>query len=253
VAVVVTAERAEEARGLLLELAPDGFEERDSGPDVELVAYVDPELEARLRAVFPGATSEPVAPGWEDAWRAFHRPVVAGGVWIGPPWERPPPGIPTVVIDPGRAFGTGAHPTTRLCVELLSSLERGSLVDVGCGSGVLAIAAARLGFGPLVALDADPVAVEVTRANAAANGVALEAHLVDATTGAMPVVDVAVANIALEAVAAVLPRLAVRDVVASGYLAEELPVASDWEHLKSLELDGWRADHFRRAHALRPR
>ena len=89
------------------------------------------------------------------------------------------PGVIDLVIDPGRAFGTGAHPTTRLCLELLLELaeaERGSLCDLGCGSGVLAIAAARLGFGPVTALDSDRLAVEATAANARDNGVALGAR-----------------------------------------------------------------------------
>jgi ribosomal protein L11 methyltransferase len=96
---------------------------------------------------------------------------------VRPPWEEPAirPGVIDLAIDPGRAFGTGAHPTTRLCLELLLDLEpRGSLTDLGCGSGVLAIAAARLGFRPVVALDSDRGAVEATLANARANGVALE-------------------------------------------------------------------------------
>ena len=92
---------------------------------------------------------------------------------------------------PRTCFGTGAHPTTQLCVDLLSGLERGSLLDVGCGSGVLAIAAARLGFAPVTAIDVDPVAVEVTVANAVVNGVALDVRVADALHGAMPSVDVA--------------------------------------------------------------
>ena len=81
------------------------------------------------------------------------RPVIVGPLWVGPPWEEPQPGSTPVVIDPGRAFGTGAHETTRLCLELLLEVARGSFLDVGCGSGVLAIAAAKLGFAPVVALD----------------------------------------------------------------------------------------------------
>ena len=87
------------------------------------------------------------------------------------------------VVDPGRAFGTGGHATTRLCLELLDGVERGSLLDVGCGSGVLAIAAARLGFGPVLALDHDPAALEATKRNAAANGVELDAQVVQIGDG----------------------------------------------------------------------
>ncbi len=79
------------------------------------------------------------------------------------------------MIDPGRAFGTGAHATTRLCLELMLDLDPvGPLLDLGCGSGVLAIAAARLGWAPVVALDNDPACLEATRANARASGVAVD-------------------------------------------------------------------------------
>jgi ribosomal protein L11 methyltransferase len=115
---------------------------------------------------------------WQERWRRFHAPVLVGGrLYVRPPWDEPPvrPGVIDLVIDPGRAFGTGAHPTTRLSLELLLEIEpSGSFADLGCGSGVLAIAAARLGFGPVTALDADADAVEATRRNAAANGVALD-------------------------------------------------------------------------------
>ena len=110
--------------------------------------------------------------GWEDGWRAFHHGVRVGRLWVGPPWENAPADAVAVVIDPGRAFGTGAHATTRLCLELLQEVEPTSLLDVGCGSGVLSVAAAKLGFAPVRAVDIDEVALETTRANAAANGVA---------------------------------------------------------------------------------
>jgi ribosomal protein L11 methyltransferase len=214
---------------------------------VELAVYGDEERAAAVVAAFPRAAAAPVTPGWEDAWRAFHRPVVAGGVWIGPPWEPPPPGGAAVVIDPGRAFGTGSHPTTRLCAELLAELERGSLLDVGCGSGVLSLVAARLGFGPLVGIDDDPVAVGVAAANAAANGVALDLSVLDAAAETLPAAAVAVANIALDVVEAVLPRLDAGEVVTSGYLAGERPAAAGWVHVRARELEGWAADRFRRA------
>ena len=89
------------------------------------------------------------------------------------------PASAAVVVDPGRAFGTGAHPTTRACIELLARLDRGSLLDAGCGSGVVSVAAARLGFAPVVAVDVDEVAVEIARETARANGVEVHAFRAD--------------------------------------------------------------------------
>jgi ribosomal protein L11 methyltransferase len=239
-------ERAEETRAAVLELAPGGFEEAQDGDAITFGLYVEADRVDAIRAVFGNVHVEPVQPGWEDAWRAFHHPVSAGGIWIGPPWEQPPAGEPVVVIDPGRAFGTGAHPTTRLCVELLAAASRGSLLDVGCGSGVLALAAARLGYLPLTAVDDDPVAVEVTRVNALANGVELEVALLDATAGLLPEAHLAVANILLGAVEAVLPHLRTRYAITSGYLAGERPAAPGWARVEGRELDGWAADLFAR-------
>ena len=247
VAVRTSRDRAEDARALFLSLAPQGFEERDVEDGVELATYVGPESLETARSRLAGATVEPVEEGWEDAWRAFHRPVEAAGIWLGPPWEIPPDPSRAVVIDPGRAFGTGAHPTTRLCVELLSSLgPRGSLLDVGCGSGVLGIAGSRLGFRPVTCVDLDPVAVEVTLANAEANGVELDARVVDALREPLPPADVAVANVLLDPVETILERLDSAAAITSGYLEGERPRHSGWAHVETAVLDGWAADRFRR-------
>ena len=230
-----------------MERFPAGFEEHEAGSHVELVAYTDRAGEAEIRAAFAQATSEPVAGGWEDRWKEFHRPVRAGGIWIGPPWIAPPAGELAVVVDPGRAFGTGAHPTTRACIDLLAGLERGSLLDAGCGSGVVAVAAARLGFAPVRAVDLDDVAVEVTAEAARTNGVELEVAHVDVLRDEIPDADVVVANIELTVVEALLDRSPARVAVTSGYLAAERPYAQVWIHVQRIELDGWAADVFSRA------
>jgi len=239
--VRVPAGDVEIARARLLPLAPSGFEEADAGDEVELRVYTDPAGEARIREVFGRVSSVPVESGWEDRWRAFHRPVRAGGLWIGPPWETRPPDEPAVVVDPGQAFGTGAHPTTRACMELLAAHERGSVLDAGCGSGVVAIAAARLGFGPVAGVDADPVAVEAARSSVASNGVQVEVLLAD-LRDALPEADLLVANIDLPVVEALLARRPADRAITSGYLDHEAPRVHGWEPLARLEVDGWAAD-----------
>ena len=231
----------------MLELFPEGFEERDSDGDVELVAYTDGSGEERLWQAFGGARGEDVARDWAERWRKFHQPAELGSMWIGPPWLTPSPDLLAIVIDPGRAFGTGGHSTTRLCLELLEGIERGSLLDVGCGSGVLSIAAARLGFEPVLAVDADANAVEATTANAAANGVSVQVDRRDALTDELPVTDVAVANIALDVVESVLARLAARVAITSGYVASEQPSTERFRSVRRLERDGWAADLLERA------
>jgi ribosomal protein L11 methyltransferase len=241
--------RLEQARARFVELAPEGFEEVDLDANVELAAYG--EAAERVRAAFPQAESREVEPGWEERWRAFHRPVRIGPLWVGPPWEPPAPGSLAVVVDPGRAFGTGAHPTTRLCLELLLEQPRGSVVDVGCGSGVLAIAAAKLGHAPVLALDVDEAAVEAARENAAANGVSLEVRRLDALAAPVPPAELALANIALTAVAALERRLEVSRLVASGYLAVDEPALERLRRLERRELEGWAADLYERRHERR--
>ncbi|MGH3132714.1 MAG: 50S ribosomal protein L11 methyltransferase [Gaiellaceae bacterium] len=230
------------ARGRLLPFAPSGFEEGRAGADVELAVYTDDAGEKAIRAAFGYASSLPVDPGWEDRWRAFHRPVRAGGLWIGPPWEKAPAGEPAVVVDPGRAFGTGAHATTRACIDLLAGRSRGSLIDGGCGSGVIAVAAARLGFEPVFAVDDDPVAVDTARTTAHANGVSIRVSRADVLRDELPQVDVVVANIELAAVQALLARRPARRAITSGYLAHETPEVAGWKPTARLELGGWAAD-----------
>lgn len=231
----------------MLELFPHGFEEVDSTGSVELVAYTDAAGEERLWHAFGGARGEDVAADWRERWKAFHRPVRIGDLWIGPPWEAPPRDATAVVIEPARAFGTGGHPTTQLCVELLLNLERGSLLDLGCGSGVLSVVAAKAGFDPVTALDSDPHAVEATRANAASNDVDVHARQADVLADELPHSDVALANITRPTLEALAPRLRSKWLVSSGYLPTDgIPLAS-FEHVRRITRDSWAADVYEAA------
>ena len=205
---------------LLLHIFPEGVEELDGA----FAVYAE---EPPLG--FDVVDTTDVPEGWEDRWREFHHGVKVGRFWVGPPWE-------TISIDPGQAFGTGSHPTTRLTLELLQTLEPGSLLDVGCGSGVLSVAAARLGFAPVTAVDIDEVALEVTGANATVNGVAVEVatELRPASLGVM--------NIALDVVERMLPGLPVERAITSGYLERDEPRVEGWRGLGRRVRDGWAAD-----------
>jgi ribosomal protein L11 methyltransferase len=212
---------------LLLHIFPEGVEELDGA---YAVYAEEPPLGFDLVAI------DDVAEGWEDGWRAFHHGVRVGRLRVGPPWEEPPADAVAVVIDPGRAFGTGAHATTRLCLELLQEVEPTSLLDVGCGSGVLSVAAAKLGFAPVHAVDIDEVSLETTRSNVAANGVAVEvgAELMPAS--------LAVMNIALDVVERMLPSLPVERAITSGYLERDEPQVDGWHGVTRRVRDGWAAD-----------
>ena len=230
----------------MLDLAPQGFEEVDRGGELELAVSTDGPGGARLARAFGIVQEDDVPPDWADRWRTFHRPVRAGPFWVGPSWEGAPEDATAIVIDPGLAFGTGAHATTRLCLELLAELPRGSLLDAGCGSGVLSVAAAKLGFGPVIAADDDPFAIETTRENAARNGAVVEAVELDVAIGPLPRTDVAVANIALAVVERLGAQLESRELVTSGYLEPDAPRLPGWEHVERRAMDTWAADRFRR-------
>jgi ribosomal protein L11 methyltransferase len=230
----------------MLQLAPEGFEERDRGAEVELAAYTDAHGGSRIARAFGAAREDDVTADWAESWCTFPRPARAGPFWVGPSWEGAPDDAIAIVIDPGLAFGTGAHATTRLCLELLAEVSPGSLLDAGCGSGVLSIAAAKLGFSPVHALDDDPFAVETTIENAKANGVVVVANAGDVTLFALPRVDVAVANIALDTVELLAARLVARELVVSGYLERDIPRTPGWTRVSRRTLDGWAADRLRR-------
>jgi ribosomal protein L11 methyltransferase len=187
-AIRVARADAEVALAELLELAPAGVEEVDRGDTIEYAVYGAegelpslPDVRAAAGTALVDVTTTQVADDWASRWREFHRPVTIGErLHVRPPWTEPPPdaGLLDIVIDPNQAFGTGAHATTRLCLEALLELEpaerTGPLVDLGCGSGVLAIAAAKLGWSPVRGVDHERAAVEAARENAQANGVRVD-------------------------------------------------------------------------------
>ena len=226
----------------MLELFPTGFEEIERADGLELVAYTDAGGEERLWHAFGGARGEDIAADWRDRWKRFHHPVQVGPFWIGTSWQDRPAGVTSIVIDPGRAFGTGAHPTTQLCVELLLDLEPAGMLDLGSGSGVLAIVAAKRGFAPVRALDADESAVRATLANAAANQVTVEAWRADILEAELPEADVVTANITREALTALAPRVRCTQLISSGYLPTDPPDCPPFRHVRRVTRDGWAAD-----------
>lgn len=206
-AVRVRREQAELVLAELLELAPSGVEEVSvgSGEIVEYAVYgapgelpALPELTAAAGSALVEVRTDEIADDWSERWREFHRPLVLDGgrLVVRPPWEPAFDAAVELVIDPGQAFGTGAHPTTRLCLELMLSLPAsGAFLDLGCGSGVLAIAASRLGFSPVTAVDFDPVAVAAASENAAVNGVVLEVRRHDLRVDPVVVAPTVTANL----------------------------------------------------------
>ncbi len=217
-AVRVRREQAELVLAELLELVPAGVEEVQAGTQtVEYAVYGPPgelpslpDLTAAVGDALVEISTTQTADDWQERWKRFHRPVLVepplrsadarqgvAPILIRPPWE--PQGardrsVEEIVIDPGQAFGTGAHATTRLCLELLLELagvERRvrPLLDVGTGSGVLAIAAARLGFEPVLAVDHERESVEAARQNAAVNGVEIDVHRLDLRARPLPWLD----------------------------------------------------------------
>lgn len=135
---------------------------------------------------------------------------IGGRLWIGASWHEPPRDRLVLRLDPGLAFGTGSHPTTRLALEFLAARVRGGerVLDYGCGSGILAIAAAKLGATLVDAVDVDPLAIETTAANAAANATQVRVALPEALPPAA--YDLVIANILAQPLIVLAPLLAAR-------------------------------------------
>jgi ribosomal protein L11 methyltransferase len=236
-AVRVPRAAAEIVLAELLELVPGGLEETDvSEGVVEYALYGAagelpdlPALRAAAGDVVVDVSSSEVPDDWADRWKAWHRPVDVAWRFrrlrVRPPWEEALVGSGIdLVIDPGQAFGTGAHHTTRLCLELLLELDpAGALADWGSGSGVLAIAAARLGWAPVLAVDVEPASLEASKENAQRNGAEIEVRRVNLRREPAPYAPTVLANLVrplLLDVARMLERPPQR-LIMSGLLREE--------------------------------
>jgi ribosomal protein L11 methyltransferase len=238
-AVRCPAEVAEAVLPALLELSPNGVEEQEGGDWVEYAVYGPagevPELgwlQAAVGDRLVEVTSTEIPDDWADRWRDFHRAVVIGDrLCVRPAWDEAGRAAldVDVVVDPGQAFGTGAHPTTRMCLELLLELADrreavGALTDLGTGTGVLAIAAAKLGWGPVAVVDHERAALDAAAANAEANGVELELARVNLRTEVPELAPTVAANLTAPLLVDVARRLREppRWLVASGMLPAEV-------------------------------
>ena len=247
VAVDVTEPEADEAGALLFELGAQGVEQRDAttlakgqGDRVTLIASFERHEDAQAAvAELPGAWSprvqEVVGDAWRDEWKKHFEPFrVCPGVMVCPPWKTVEAGPDEVIVlEPGRAFGTGLHETTSLVAAVLAelSLDGATVLDVGCGSGILALVALRLGAARAMAVDVDPDAVAVTRENAARNGLTDRVDVDDVPLDDVPgMFPVVLANIESGTLVDLAPALIARvapggHLVLSGILAPDVAPA----------------------------
>jgi ribosomal protein L11 methyltransferase len=206
---------------------------------------------------------------WAEAWKRHFKPLDIGGrLLVKPSWSRrrPRPGQVVMELDPGLSFGTGQHPTTAFCLEQIVAEQPGnepkSLLDVGTGSGILAIAAAKLGYEPIDALDVDPAAVKVARANAALNGVGRQIGFQRADLRRWPAKParryaVVCANLLADLLTTEVERLTRRvspggTLVLAGILAAEFAAVCElyeragWQLVADRQVKEWRSGSFRR-------
>jgi ribosomal protein L11 methyltransferase len=264
IALTVRADAVEEVLDGLLELLPAGVHPAELGEGaVELAAYGDglpplAELEALAGDALLGSEQQEVPDDVHERRRQFGQGwEIAGRLVVRPP-DAPPTtsGLPELVIaSPAGAFGTGAHPTTRMCLELLLDLEPGgAFADLGCGAGVLAIAAARLGWAPVLAVDNESRSVEAAARNAERNGVEVEALALDLVEVSPPPAPTVAANVPPHVHRRIAAALApaVSDVIVSGVIdpdLDEVLVAYAEAGLEPIDhrgAAGWRAVLLRR-------
>jgi len=186
-----------------------------------------------IKGIYPGIAEHPLRwtvlkdKNWSSSWRRFFSPQKVGkSLWITPPWVDLPPSHPwpVVVIEPGMAFGTGTHPTTRACLEFLEEItaalnpETVTALDVGTGSGILAIALAKMGVKRVLGIDTDPIALKTARLNARRNGVGNAVRLSGFALGKVKgTFTIVVANLTAETIIG-LACLLEKKVSANGYL-----------------------------------
>lgn len=242
---------AEQVLAELVEIVPGGVEEDRGAGYVEYAIYGPPgelpalpDLQAAAGDGLVEIETTEIPDDWADRWRDFHDPVVVGGgrIVVRPSWEAEAPDVTAaeidIVVDPGQAFGTGAHATTKSCLEILLDLAdrgeaSGPLVDWGTGSAVLAIAAAKLGWDPVTGVDHEIPAVEAARENAEANDVVGTFERVNLREEAPPVAPTIVANITAPLLLELAARIGSGEIecpetmVLSGILRTELDRVHD--------------------------
>ena len=202
--------------------------------DADLDAALDRALRSSGAPALTAASVDRVEDtDWVALTQRQFEPIQAGErLWIVPTWHQPLPGAINVILDPGAAFGTGSHPTTRLCLAWLEAhVSSGdAILDYGCGSGILAIAALKLGAARAVAVDVDPLALDAARYNSERNGVCLDAR--DAHAPLAGEADVTIANILANPLRMLAPLLATHtrtggSIVLSGILEDQAAAVID--------------------------
>jgi len=199
---------------------------------------------------------------WEEAWKKFFKPRRIGKRFVvRPTWEEfsASPDDLVIVLDPGQAFGTGDHATTRMCLALMEEVPvcGAHVLDIGCGSGVLAIGAKLLGAADVLAVDIDPLAVEVTKENAATNGVQISTQVSDGMPAIAQAPNLVLSNIISAALIRISADVAIAiapqgNWIVSGILKANWPdvrkaaEAQGFGFVKSSEEDDWIAAIFRR-------